>query len=79
MSIITSGVITNKYGWELCLFMNIRRCSDGVSFMNFNVDWDRYDADHKPSFRVYFGLFNFTVLEFQIYNIYHKDDDYESV
>jgi len=68
------GYVTDKYCWELSCFRNIRQYSDGVSFITFNIDWDRYEGDHKPSFQFYFGVINHTIIEFNIYNSDHMHE-----
>jgi len=69
------GCLTINYGWELCCFRKIRQFSDGISFLTWTIEWDKYEGDHKPAFRYYLGLLNYTILEFSIYNVNHTDEN----
>jgi len=73
--LIWFGHITGKYCWELSCFRIIRQVSDGVSFIAFNIDWDRYEGHHKPSFQFYFGILNCTIIEFGVYNLNHMFEE----
>ena len=45
------GKINNDYGWEVAVFSKIRMFSDGLSFFELTINWDRYIAHHCPRFR----------------------------
>jgi len=71
---MTSGGLLNyKYGWELTIFRKLRDLNDGLSFINLDIDLDLYKGDHKPSFNFHIILFNYTIIEFLIYNVNHTD------
>jgi hypothetical protein len=70
--------INDDYAWELCAFHKYRDFSDGVDIFKFNLNWDRYLADHTPRFEFMFIILNFVVCEFNIYYIWHRDNLDES-
>lgn len=70
------GKLINKdYAWELSLFYKYRDFSDGLSIVEHIINWDRFLADHSPSFEWSLRLFNFTIFEFNIYYIHHRNED----
>ena len=69
------GKISRDYGWEITVFHKIRDAADGVSFFNVKINWDRYLADHSPRFEFHIVLLNWTVVEINIYYLYHRDDE----
>ena len=72
--ILMGGFKINKnYGFEWNFFYKARDYKDGYSFCNFNVNWDRYKSDHKPSFEIYLCLFNYTIVELRIYYLHHRE------
>ena len=64
--------INVNYGWELVLFHKVRNFSDGITFLESKINWDKYLGDHTPAFNVYLEILNFTILEFNIYYLYHR-------
>lgn len=68
-----SFLINKNYGFEFAFFNKIREFSDGVSVLKFDVNWDRYIADHSPCFEVNLMLLNWIIFELNIYNIHHVD------
>jgi len=71
--IIFNNKINKNYGWELALFHKLRNFSDGVSIIDFKINWDRYLADHTPRFELHFIFLNYTIIEFNIYYLHHRD------
>lgn len=69
-----SSEIDNKYAVELSLFYKYRKFKDGIDFFHFEGSLDIYEGDHNPQFRIFIGLLNFTIFEFEIYNMFHKGD-----
>jgi hypothetical protein len=67
--------INDDYAWEFSALHKYRPFSDGISFLEFNVNWDRYLADHTPRFGVMLVILNFKVFEFSIYYMYHRDNE----
>lgn len=71
------GTINEDYGWEIALFHKLRDLSDGITFIEFEVNWDRYLADHKPQFRLFLAILNHTLIEASIYYLHHREGDDE--
>jgi hypothetical protein len=65
----------SKFAWELCMFHKLREWSDGLSLFECKVNYDKYVGDHTPRFEIFLVLFNYTILDFSIYNIYHEDHE----
>jgi hypothetical protein len=68
-----SGKININYGWEIVLFKRIREFSDGITFFEEKLNWDRYHGDHSPKVEAHLVLFNFTIIEFNVYYLHHRD------
>ena len=66
--------IGKNYSWELSLFYKYRDFSDGVDLFEFKMAFDKYIGDHNPQFDFCLRLFNFTIFEFNIHNIWHTDN-----
>lgn len=62
-----------KFALEFDWFRVIRRFSEGITFFIFEVEYDKYEADHKPSFTIMLIIFNLKIVEFSIHNIYHHE------
>lgn len=52
------GNIFKDIFWELQLFGLIREFSDGLTFFEFKINWDRYEDDHSPAFQVELTILN---------------------
>lgn len=65
----------SKFMWELCMFHKLREFSDGLTLIDFDVNYDKYIGDHTPKFEVLLVLFNRVIVDFSIYNIYHADHE----
>ena len=70
-----SSKINKKYAFEINGLYKIREFKDGVDFFEFYIKLDLYKQDHKPSFQIWFEIFNFLILDFHIYNIHHIEKD----
>lgn len=68
------SIINNDYAWELSLFSKYRDFSDGISFLETNISWDKYLSDHTPQFIFLIVLCNYKLIEFNIYYRWHRDD-----
>jgi len=68
-----SGEINEDYGWEIALFHKLRNFSDGITFFEMKINWDRYLADHSPRFCIHIVIMNHTLLEMNIYYLHHRD------
>ena len=64
-----------RFAWELSMFHKLRELSDGMSFFEFKVNYDKYVGDHTPRFDIFLVTFNYTILDFSIYNVYHVDQE----
>ena len=69
------GKINKSYGSEFVLFHKVRDFSDGLTFFEFEINWDRYLGDHNPSFEIALEIFNFMIFEFNIYYLFHRQND----
>lgn len=70
-----SGIINDDYGWEVTVFHKLRETSDGVIFIDGKINWDRYFADHSPRVEIHLVIFNYTIIEINIYYLHHRDGD----
>ena len=66
-----SKKISKKYAIDVSCFHLIRNFKDGISFCQFSVNLDLYEADHNPQFKILLIILNFKLFEFEIYNINH--------
>jgi hypothetical protein len=64
--------ISKNYSCDINLFYRYRDVKDGISFIDGTISWDRYIDDHCPKFEMRFGILNFWLLDFSIYNVNHK-------
>jgi len=67
------GKINGDYGWEISLFNKIRDYSDGITFCEYKINWDRYLSDHTPRFEFYIMILNYVIIEFNIYYLHHRE------
>ena len=69
--------VSNDYGWEITLFHKLREFSDGVTFLETKINWDRYIGDHTPRFEFHLVLLNHTIIEVNVYYLHHtsKEDE----
>jgi hypothetical protein len=68
------GRWSGDYGWELTVFHKVRRAADGVTIFEGKLNWDRYLADHSPRFECHLVVLNYTVIEFNIFYLHHRDE-----
>jgi len=66
------GTISDDYGWEITVFHKLREFSDGVSFFDAKINWDRYLGDHSLRFEIHLVMFNYTIIEINIYYLHHR-------
>ena len=52
------GKLWKKTYWELQLLGILRDFKEGITFFEFNVNWDRFESEHTPGFQIYLILFN---------------------
>ena len=68
------GKISQNYAWELAGFYKFRPFSDGITFLEFQLETDWYAGDHNPRGTLALRVLNFTIFEFEIYNRNHVED-----
>lgn len=67
-------VFFNKnYGWEIewLTFMGL----GGLYLIDLSCNISFPPDDHSPGLYFRFELFNFTIIDFSVYNIYHRDEE----
>jgi hypothetical protein len=70
------GLLNKDYGWELTLFSKIGKYREHITFFNVDVEWGRnHTWDHSPNFMFDLNILNINLIEFNIYFIWHRDDD----
>jgi len=69
------GKINSDYGWEITVFHKIRNIADGIIFFEKKINWDRYLADHSPRFEFHVIVFNYVIIEINIYYLHHRDSE----
>ena len=69
--------INDDYAWEFSALHQFREKTDGISFCEFQINWDRFLADHTPQFTIMLVLLNYKIFEFNIYYIHHRDGPVE--
>lgn len=67
-----NGKFGRDYGLEIVLFHKLREYSDGITFWESKINWDRYLADHSPKFTIHIVLLNYTLIEINIYYLHHR-------
>lgn len=67
------GKISTDYGWEVTVFHKLRDMSDGVIFFDGKINWDSYLADHSPRLEIHLVMFNYTIIEANVYYLHHRD------
>ena len=65
--------LNKTYAWEISGFHMFRTFKDGISFFEFNVNWDRYLSDHTPKLDIMLVILNYKIFEFNIYYKWHRD------
>jgi len=68
------GKISGDYGWEVTIFHKLRETSDGVIFFDGKINWDRYLADHSPRVEIHLVMFNYTIIEINVYYLHHRNE-----
>ena len=69
--------VSNDYGWEITLFHKLREFSDGMTFLETKINWDRYIGDHTPRFEFHLVLLNHTIIEVNVYYLHHRSKEDE--
>lgn len=58
---------------ELTAFHKVRNYQDGVTFCQCEINLDLYKDDHNPKFTIHLIFFNYTIIEFNWYDIRHVE------
>jgi hypothetical protein len=70
------GKLGKKTYWEIQLLGILRDYKDGITFFEFDINWDRYESEHTPAIQINLTIFNV----FNGFTIYKSNpsDDYEN-
>ena len=68
------GQLTKNYGFEWEMLRVLRPWRDGIDFLTLECGWDRFEDDHKPSAGFRLVVLNLTLLELNVYYLYHRDE-----
>lgn len=66
--------INKKYAFEMTLFHKLREFKDGIDFFDFHCELNLFKDDHNPRFNLFFEIMNITIIEIDIYNMFHIDN-----
>jgi hypothetical protein len=67
------GKLPYNFKWEFLCFYKLREWKDGISFVEFQINLDKYDSleykkfSYKPRFSILLVILNHTVFEVSIY------------
>lgn len=75
---VISKKINTKYAMDFCGLYQHRNFDDGIDFFVFDVSLDLYELDHNPRFSISLRIINFTIFEFEIYNMFHLTNNDEN-
>ena len=74
--VLMNGIkLNSNYGLDWNFFYKVREFSDGIDWIRFNINYDKFLSDHKPSFELYFGILNITIVEINVYYLHHREVD----
>jgi hypothetical protein len=60
--------ISKNYAIDLAMLYSYRDIEDGISFIEFSLEWKRFKSDHNPSVELLFAICNFIIIDVMIYN-----------
>tara|TARA_Y100000310_G_C20338346_1_gene648590 strand:+ start:298 stop:516 length:219 start_codon:yes stop_codon:yes gene_type:complete len=66
--------LTKDYEVEISVIEKYRDYSDGITFFDFFMNWDRFLADHSPQFNISIFFMNYAIFDFNIYYLHHRDE-----
>jgi hypothetical protein len=60
LGFVRHGILSVKRRiyWETQLFARVRDWSDGITFFEFKINFDRYVGEHSPSFQLELTILN---------------------
>jgi len=64
--------LTKKFALDIAGLHFYRSFKDGISWFDFHINSDWYKGDHNPKFEIIISICNLMILDFEIYNVYHK-------
>lgn len=67
--------INENYTFEISGLHKIRNFKDGVTFIDFSIDLDLYVGDHNPKFSIMITILNFKLIEIEVYNVHHVEEE----
>lgn len=73
-----SPIFKSKYAVECSLFRSYQSFKEGIAIFDCNIGAAWFEGDHKPSVDFILDVFNITIIDFEIYNMYHLEDNDES-
>ena len=69
-------MVSKNFSMEISSCHVYRAFSDGVSFIDFDVDLRlNKEFDHAPQFVVFLAILNLVLVDFSWHNIHHADCD----
>ena len=68
-------ILDHEYFLEFTFFRKIRQFKDGITFFDFHINLDLYEADHNPKFDIFLMILNYKIFEFNIYTNTHYWDE----
>lgn len=63
--------LSRNYALDFTAFHSIRTFRDGITFAQILLNLDLFKCDHNPQFTFSVFLFNFKIIEINIYNVNH--------
>ena len=63
---------------DLNVFEKFCSVKEGIEFLQVRLNTN-HDGDHTPSLNMYLRIFNFTIIDCFIYNMFHEEDLDETV
>jgi len=63
--------LSRNYALDFTAFHSIRAFQDGITFARISLNLDLFECNHNPQFTFSVFLFNFKIIEIDIYNVNH--------
>lgn len=71
--------LTENYAVDLTVLDRVREYRDGIDFIEVVSALHLYRGDHNPRWECRIGLWNWTLVGIEVYNVNHADADEEEV
>ena len=65
--------LSKNYALDITALHFIRKFKDGISFGELKINLDLYKGDHCPKLNIIIVLFNFKIIEIDVYNVNHVE------